>query len=434
MTTTTRRKKRKVHKAKLIEHLPTNDIHIHLEGADYLCELCGDTLKVMGEKVVREEVIFIPARLEKNRYIEHSYDCQACRKQDISSIKRAQAPKAPLQNSLASPSVIAWVMHQKYNLSLPLYRQEKEWQNYGLLVSRKTLANWLIRASEEWLQPIYERLRQYLIKEPVIHADETPYQILNRSDGKPSTSQARIWLFQAVQESQYPITYYHSSLTRSRENIIEVLSEEFEGYCHCDGYVAYQNIPGLTVVGCWAHMRRKFVDASGDKGQAAIGVAYCNQLFALERRFENLSTAERKWQRQIQLKPILKEFWEWLEQLPVLAKSKLGQAVAYGRHLKEELMRVLEDGRLALSNNLAERKIRPLTIGRKNFLFSKSELGATTNAIVYSIMETAKANGLNPYSYLCRLLTDLPNLPFRQQPELIETYMPWAQEIQDFCK
>ncbi|MGX7031687.1 IS66 family transposase [Vagococcus zengguangii] len=213
-----------------------------------------------------------------------------------------------------------------------------------------------------------------------------------------------------------------------------MLSEEFEGYCHCDGYVAYQNIPGLTVVGCWAHMRRKFVDASGDKGQAAIGVAYCNQLFALERRFENLSTAERKWQRQIQLKPILEEFWEWLEQLPVLAKSKLGQAVAYGRHLKEELMRVLEDGRLALSNNLAERKIRSLTIGRKNFLFSKSELGATTNAIVYSIMETAKANGLNPYSYLCRLLTDLPNLPFRQQPELIETYMPWAQGIQDFCK
>lgn len=388
----------------------------------------------MGQKTVREEVVFIPASLKKKVYIEHSYDCLTCRTAGISSIKRAPAPKAPLAKSFAGPTVLAWLFHQKYEMSLPLYRQEKEWRDYGLSVTRKTLANWVIRSAQEWLAPIYDRLRQTLSQEEVIHADETPVQILNRSDGRPATSDGRMWLFQTLDKADHPVVFYHASLTRERQNILDVLTDSFHGYCHCDGYSAYQHIPGLTVVGCWAHMRRKFHEAGDDQGQAAIGLAYCNQLFALEREFKDLSPSERKTNRQRHLRPVLEEFWTWLENLPVLSKSKLGKAVAYGLKLKEALMRVLEDGRLVLSNNSAERHIRPLTIGRKNFLFSTSEAGAEANAMAYTIIETAKANGLNPYRYLCRLFSDLPNVEFGQHPELLEAYLPWSKQSQQTCR
>lgn len=418
----------------MIQNLPTEEIHCHLADEDCQCQRCGHSLHHLGQKIVREEVEFIPASLKKKVYIEHSYDCLTCRTEGISSIKRASAPKAPLANSFAGPTVLAWLFHQKYELSLPLYRQEKEWVQYGLEVSRRTLSNWVIRSAQEWLAPVYDRLRHVLSQEEVIHADETPFQILNRSDGRPATSAGRMWLFQTLEEAEHPIVLYHSSLNRGRQNIPTVLTDKFQGYCHCDGYTAYQNIPGLTVVSCWAHMRRKFHEAGDPHGQAAIGLAYCNQLFAIEKDLKNLSDSERKTQRQCRLKPILEEFWTWLEGLSVLAKSKLGKAVTYGLNLKEELMRVLEDGRLVLSNNSAERHIRPLTIGRKNFLFSTSEAGAEANAMAYTMIETAKANGLNPYRYLCRLFSDLPNTEFRQHPELLETYLPWSEQSQQTCR
>jgi len=430
-----RRKKKKGLKAALIQHLPIEEVHTHLADEDCQCERCGNSLHHMGQKAVREEVVFIPATLKKKVYIEHSYDCPTCRRSEgVSSIKRAPAPKAPLAKSFAGPTVLAWLFHQKYELSLPLYRQEKEWLNYGLSVSRKTLANWIIRSAQEWLAPIYERLRQSLIKESVIHADETPFQVLNRSDGKPATSDARIWLFQTLEKAAHPIIFYHASLTRERQNITDILTDSYQGYCHCDGYSAYQNISGLTVVACWAHVRRKFHEAGGDQGKAALGVAYCNQLFAIEKKLEKLTDLERKKQRDIHLRPVLEEFWKWLENLPVLSKSKLGKAVSSGIKLQEALMQVLEDGRLVLSNNAAERHIRPLAIGRKNFLFSTSEEGAEANAMAYTIIETAKANGLKPYNYLCHLFSELPNENFRCNPQLLDNYLPWSESIQQTCQ
>ncbi|MGX7015055.1 IS66 family transposase [Vagococcus silagei] len=247
--------------------------------------------------------------------------------------------------------------------------QEKEWQQYEINVSRKTMANWIICSSQSWLEPIYERFRLELNKQDAINADETPYQTLNRPDGRPASSDARIWLFQTNKNSPRPISYYHSSLTRARSNIDEVLSV-YDCYLHCDGYSAYQNMPNLKVVACWAHVRRKFFEAGDERGMAAIGKNYCDQLFALEQQFKKLSADARKAYRQLKSKPLLDEFWEWIGSFPVIAKSKLGRAIAYAQNLKDELMTFLDDGNLVISNNLAERQIRPLTIGRKNFMFS----------------------------------------------------------------
>lgn len=404
-----------------------------MKAEECTCDNCGDQLTQFGQKAVREEVQFIPASLKKKVYIEHSYNCRSCKKNNISSIKRANAPKAPLQGSLASPNLIAWLLHQKFELSLPLYRQEKEWQQSGLELSRKTMANWIIRTSQDWLEPIYECLRLELNKQEAIHADETPYQILNRPDGRPAPSDARIWLFQTIENSPRQISYYHSSLTRARSNIEEVLSV-YDGYLHCDGYSAYQNMPNLKVVACWAHVRRKFFEAGDERGMAVIGRNYCDQLFSLEQQFKNLSADVRKAYRQLKSNPLLAEFWEWLGSFPVIAKSKLGRAIAYAQHLKEELMTFLDDGNLVISNNLAERQIRPLTIGRKNFMFSTSVAGAKANCVAYTLIETAKANGLNAFRYLTYLFEKLPNLDFIRLPELLSDYLPWSERVQLACK
>lgn len=409
------------------------EVHCYLNEDCCHCDSCGDKLRPFGQKVTREEVVFIPATLKKKVYIEHSYECLGCRETAAHSIKRGQAPKATLQRSFAGPSVLAWLFHQKYELSLPLYRQEKEWKQYGLQVSRRTLSNWIIRYSQDWLEPIYHQLRKVLNTEEAIHADETPYQILKRPDGRPATSDARIWLFQTLESCEKPVIYYHSSLTRSRENIEEVLNT-YQGYIHCDGYSAYQNMPNLQVVACWAHVRRKFFDAGDERGMAAIGKRYCDRLFLLEKQFKHLPPGERKKQRQKYSLPLLTEFWEWLSSFPVLAKSKLGMAIAYTQRLKAELMAFLEDGRLVFSNNAAERNIRPLTIGRKNFLFSTSVAGARANCVAYTIIETAKANGLNAFKYLTHLFEHLPNLDFYKKPDLLENYFPWAAQMQLACK
>ena len=383
--------------------------------------------------MTREEVIFIPATLKKKVFIEHSYECLSCRESEAHSIKRAQSPKPVLQRSFAGPSVLAWLFHQKYELGLPLYRQEKEWQQYGLQISRKTMSNWIIRSSQDWLEPIYGLLREHLNKEDVIHADETPYQILKRPDGRPATSDARIWLFQTDELCKKSVIYYHSSLTRARDNIEEVLSS-YQGYIHCDGYSAYQNMSNLQVVACWAHVRRKFFEAGDDQGMAAIGKKYCDRLFLLEKQFKHLPPSKRKKQRQKYSLPLLTEFWNWLSSFPVLAKSKLGVAIAYTQRLKAELMAFIDDGRLVLSNNLAERNIRPLTIGRKNFMFSTSVAGAKANCVAYTLIATAKANGLNAFKYLSLLFEHLPNLDFYRKPELLEEYLPWPDQMQSVCK
>lgn len=210
---------------------------------------------------------------------------------------------------------------------------------------------------------------------------------------------------------------------------------------HSDAYSGYSNLTGTTSCLCWAHIRRKFVealppDAKQTEGSLANeGVAYCNKLFELEAQLTSHTAEERKEQRLVQEKPVLDAFWSWVEagKGKVLPKSKPGEALKYARNHKQELLNYLQDGSCVISNNLAENSIRPFTVGRKNWLFSGSPRGATASAAIYSIVETAKANGLSPYKYLVYLLQQLPAVAFRQQPELLDAYLPWSPAVQQHC-
>jgi len=422
-----KRKKQKGHKANLIKDLSEVEHVYELPVEDQVCDCCGEDLHPFAKREVRVEVEFIPAKLVKHKYLEQAYECRSCKTQaDKAQIKTEKAPKPVIARSLASPSLLAQLAHQKFELSLPFYRQEKEWQRWGLSVSRRTLANWLIRGAQDWLKPIYQLLHKHLKDQEVIHADETVYQILRRSDGKPATSQSRIWLFTTAEYSDKPIVLYHSSLSRGYA-VAKNFLDGFSGYLHCDGYQVYQNLPDVMVVACWAHLRRKFWEAATGVGQAATGVAFCNELFLAERALKELKPQERQTQRRKIVAPLVEKFWSWLDSLETM-KGNLQKAVNYANNLREHLNRFLEDGRLVLSNNFAERMIRPTTVGRKNWNFSVSEEGGESNAIVYSIIQTAKANGLDTIAYLHYLFEQLPNLPFRENPELLEDYLPWGSK------
>jgi transposase len=415
----------------LTKDLPVLEIHCELTEQERQCDHCDQQMKPMGKKVKREEVCFVPAKLYKKVYVCHSYECN-CHDPlyEAKPIKSSSTPKGPIQNSLASASVLAFLMHQKYVLSLPLYRQEAEWQRYGLKVSRRTLANWVITSAQDWLYHIYKKLHRHLVLSEVIHADETPYQILNRTDGKAATSDARIWVFRTTHQSERPIVMYHADLTR-KQTVVQGVLEGFKGYIQSDGYSAYKNIDNCEDVGCWAHVRRKFYEVPKG-GQASIGVAYCDEMFKIERDLKDLPPAQRHKKRQKKLKPLIQKFYEWIGGLRPM-KGKLGEAITYALNQKDSLMRVLSDGRLQLSNNLAEQKMRNIAIGRKNYLFSASEAGARANAIVYTLVETAKENGIDPFNYLEYLFEKLPNINFSRNPKLLEDFLPWTDHIKLNC-
>ncbi|MCU7207429.1 IS66 family transposase [Turicibacter sp. GALT-G1] len=416
-----------------MKDLPVKEVHCQLHGDDCRCADCGSEMKQMGKKIIREEVCFVPARLYKKRYISYTYACD-CHDESIEAkpIRCAETPKAPIQRSFAGASVLAEVFHQKYVLSIPCYRQVSEWARYGLSVSDKTLSNWIMIASHDWLRPIYDLLRKELVLNQVLHADETPYQILNRADGKPATSQARVWLFRTIKNTEHPIAYYHADLTRERAVATTIL-EGFKGYLHCDGYSGYKNIPNLSLVGCWAHVRRKFFEIPGNNGKAQKAVEYCDKIFSFEKTIKGLSPEERQKQRQLVIKPVVEEFFDWLQSFYAM-KGKLQTAVMYALNQKVELLRFLEDGNLEASNNLAEQGIRPIAIGRKNYLFSTSMKGATANAMAYTIIETAKANRLNPSKYLNYLFEKLPNTDFIRNPDVLVDFLPWAKSVQETCQ
>ena len=415
----------------MIKDLPFREIHCELSEEERQCNQCDEQMKPMGKKIMREEVCFIPAKLYKKVYVCHSYECN-CHdpSYEAKQIKSGIVPKGPIQNSLASASVLAFLMHQKYVLSLPLYRQEAEWKRYGLKVPRRTLANWVITPTQDWLYPIYQCIHRYLLLNEVIHGDETPYQILNRSDGKAATSDSRMWIFRTTHQAKRPIVMYHADLTR-KQTVAQGILKGFKGYIQSDGYQAYKNIDNCVDVGCWAHVRRKFFEVPKG-GQASVGVSHCDEMFKVERGLKDLPPEQRHQKRQTLLKPLIEKFYEWLGNLRPM-KGKFGEAIIYALNQKASLMRILLDGRLQLSNNLAEQKMRNIAIGRKNYLFSASEAGAQANAIVYTIVETAKENGIDPFNYLNFLFEKLPNINFSRNPKLLEDFLPWTDNIKNNC-
>ena len=423
----------------LIKDLPVREILCEAAPSDQYCKRCNTALKPLGKEVVREELEYIPAKLQILRYVRMSYECPKCKHTDHPYILKAATPTSLMNHSLASPSSVANVMYQKYVNSVPLYRQEKDWEQMGIALSRATMANWVIRCSEEYLLPIVKHMQKILLSRDIIHCDETPVQVLKEEGKKPQTD-SYMWLYRTGSDSKEPIVLFDYQPSRNGDHAVTYL-KDFKGYVHSDGYSGYNKLNGIIRVGCWAHVRRKFHEAIPDKKvsdapytNAEIGRNYCDQLFEIERKLKELKPEERRLKRLELEKPILEAFWCWLENLTVLKGSALGKAVTYAKNQKQYLENYLLDGRCELSNNAAENAIRPFTVGRKNWLFADTPKGATASAAVYSIIETAKANGLNVYTYLEYLLLYMPDTDWRNYPEDLDNLMPWSEAVQAECK
>jgi transposase len=419
-------------------NLPVEDVHCTVEQKDRICPDCGHDLSSIGQKLARQELHYTPAKLSIQNIYTESYECRCCRKAGRPVIFSANTPAPVLQHSYASASTIAWTIYQKYVQGIPLYRQEKDWQAMGAgVVTRQILSNWILKAAGDWLMPVTEHLAQIQKQERCLHMDETPVQVLNEP-GRANTTKSYMWVIASGEHSERPVRIFHYAPGRGGKHARDFLSG-YSGYLHTDGYSGYNGVENIRRCQCWAHVRRGFADClKGKKPEekkgtlAEKGLAYCNKLFLLEQKFKDLSLDERKKARLKQEKPVLDAFWAFVdESLKVaLPKTKIAEALNYAKNRQADLERYLEDGECVISNNPAENSIRPFTIGRKNWEFAGSPAGADASACVYSLVETAKANGLEPYAYLNALLTLIPGSDYRKNPESMERLMPWHEYMQ----
>lgn len=335
---------------------------------------------------------------------------------------------------------MAYIMTQKYVESMPLYRQEQHLTRLGVELSRQTLANWMIQGADRWLRSLYDRMREHLLKQDILHADETTLQVL-REPGRSAESTSYLWLYRTGRAGP-AIVLYDYQTTRASKHPRRFLSG-FKGYLHVDGYAGYNGLPDITLAGCWAHARRKFDEAlkalpAEQRGAAVAakeGLEFCNRLFAIERELHEATPGERYKIRLERSRPVTEAFSAWLKQQSprVLPKSAFGQAINYCRNQWDKLMVFLQDGRLELDNNRGERSIKPFVIGRKNWLFANTPRGANASATIYSIVETAKENGLNPFNYLQYIFERLPNLDIQDQ-KAVDELLPWLGALPLGCR
>ena len=393
-----------------------------------------------------EPVIEVPAHQRRKKQKGHleSFQCLECRKQEHFSIEKPVMPQPVLAKSIASPSSIAHVITQKYQFAMPLYRQEQEWKAIGIALPRATLANWVIRAAQDWIVPLVERMHQLLLLQPIIHADETPVQVLGEK-GRKNKTKSYMWVFTSgeYEQDSRQIRIYKYQPGRSGSFAGEFL-KEYKGTLQTDGYTGYEQASCSAHALCWAHARRYFVDAvpqglKQEEKKASISgqaIKRIDELFAVDKTLADKTPEERQQKRLRLEKDKLEAFFVWLEEVQpgALPKSALGKAINYALNHKEGLSVYLNDSNAALSNNICERAIRNFTIGRKNWLFSASPKGADASAAIYSVIETCKANDIDPFKYLVYLFERMPNMNFKIHPEELDTLLPWNEEIQKNCK
>lgn len=406
-------RKRKSGRARdiLPENVEVVEVEHTLSEEERQCPECGEVMQPIGTEV-QEKIQIIPARINLHRDVYVTYACLSCKENGISTpIKKTPKEPALISGSYASAEAVAHFAVQKFVMGSPLYRQEQEWNRQGFMISRQTMSNWLIRCSDAWLAPVYDALHRLLVQHDLLHADETELQVLHE-EGKDARAKSYMWLYRTSGDAEHPIVLYEYAPGRGQE-YPKTFLKGFHGYLQTDGYSGYTGVDGAIRVGCWAHARRKFDEAlrAVPKGKrsptAEQGVAYCSQLFKLEEKLKDLSPEERKAQRQEQMK-VLDAMLAWANTRNAAPKSKLGIALNYLKNQWPTLIVYLEDGRIELSNNRAERSIKPFVISRKNFLFANTPGGAQSSAVIFSLIETAKENGLDPYRYLTWLLNEAP--------------------------
>ncbi len=429
--------KEKPKRKSLPKHLPRKRVVHDIDEAEKQCDCCGHQLQQMGEDV-SEKLEFIPATIRVIENVRLKYSCQHCEKHGTqANIKQAAAPSSPIPKGYATPSLLSQIITSKYQYALPLYRQETMFKQHGIEISRRTMSDWMMK-SGALFKPLYQLLREILLSQPVIQADETTVKVINDERTK-----SYIWVYCSGMDSPTSnniafkgmpvmrniVLFNYQEGSRSGACPVKFLGD-FKGYLQADGYAAYNQV-NAELIGCWAHARRKFVEAQTAQGKIKVGkvnvaISFIQKLYAIEKTIASLSVDEKMKQRHIKSEPVLADFKAWLDKsaLQVSSKSKLGEAIKYSLNQWSKLKRYTESGLLNIDNNRAERAVKPFVIGRKNWLFNINHKGAETSAMLYSIIETAKANGLIPFDYINHCLEELT----KSSTEL-NSLLPWNVKL-----
>ena len=424
------RKRRTGGRSKLPDHFPRIEVVHVLDKDDGHCDHCQEPLKEMSQKT-SEQVELIPLTVKVIKHINKTYHCPSCNQ----GIKAAKLPPQPIPGSMASPGTIASIVAGKYVNGMPLYRQAQELKRLDIPISVSTLARWMIKAGT-LIQPLINLLGERQLIYDIVCMDETQCQVLKES-GRLPQSQSFMWVRRGGPPDN-PIILFDYSPTRSRQVPVDLL-DDYSGYLQVDAYDGYNKVVrdnDLIRVGCWGHVMVKFKDTY--KVQAKLkrkktsltrqAIKIIKALYQVEDEADvrEFNAQQRQFLRQVKSKPILKKFKKWLDKhLPVVVKqSALGKAMHYMADEWDTLQVYLSDGRLRIDNNLTENAIRPFVMGRKAWLFSDTVLGAKASANLYSLVETAKANGLEPHAYLKRVFTELPKATCVEDIEALLPFKP----------
>ena len=435
-------------RAEMLSSLET-EIERCIVGEEEACPICGAQLAKVGEKVVRTEVIYEPAKLKVKQYVQEIKKCTTCGTQDSEKLTptfvAAHVPKGLLPHSIASPSLAAGILYQKYDMGIPLARQERDWYRIGLRIYRSTMSHWVIRCSQEWLEPVFERMHQVVMEVcTVLMGDETRIQC-NKEPGKKASSESFMWVVRTGSFEEIRAVLFHYARTRSGAEAKQLYAG-FSGYLVTDAYDGYEKVEGVTRALCWSHLRRYYIESipldsagkelKGSKGAEAREL--CGRLFQIEKQIQGLGPQERLEKRKELSQPVLEAFWSWVEETSgkYTANESLKKALQYSRNQKKYLNTFMEDGRLPISNNECEACIRPFATGRKSWLFADTPEGAKASGIIYSLVESAKLNHLDTFRYLSYLLEKMPEIDYQYQndPNILDPYLPWSSELPESCR
>ena len=404
-------------------HLP-RELHRHdIDQAQ--CQCCGGELHFIGENV-SEMLEYIPARFKVIRHIRPKWSCHHCQQ-----IIQAPAPERPIPNGLAGPDLLAQVLVSKYCDHLPLHRQSQIYARDGVDLARSTLADWVGQASA-LLKPLVEAIHHHTVGGDTLHADDTPIPVLDPGRGRTKTG--RLWTYvrdeQPWQGTAPPAVWFAYTPDRRGAHPQQHL-KGFNGVVHADGFAGFNALytSGCTEAACMAHVRRKFYDIHEAQASpmAIHALAYIRQLYQVEARIRGKPPDERQARRQHEALPILAAFKGWLEStlMRVSRKSELAKAIRYTLTRWIALTRYCQDGRIEIDNNAAERAVRTIALGRKNYLFAGSDQGGERAAALYSLIGTAQLNGLDPMAYLRHVLSVIATHPINR----IDRLLPWQVEL-----
>lgn len=383
---------------------------------------------------------FVPAKVEVE---EHHVGVYSSKTDD--RMVKAPHPKKLLPGSLVSPSLAAAVLNGKYVNAVPLYRLEKEFERYGLAITRQNMANWVIRLGESCFGPLYDYLHTLLYRYPVIQANETP--VLVNKDGRPAGSKSWMWVYRSgclYQKEQ--VILYEYQKTRNASHPRKFL-KDYNGICVTDGYQVYHTLEkekeDLKIAGCWVHCRRKFEEAleviPKELRKQSVLDLLMNQIRAIYReegKLSGFSADERVEKRQLVVKPLVDAFFAYVKQNSgrVPKSGKAREAFTYALNQEPYLRVFLENGNVPMDNNASERAIRGFCIGKKNWEMIDTVHGASASAIIYSISETAKANGLKPYEYFEYLLTEIPKHQDESSTDFLVDLLPWSEKLPEYIR